>query len=501
LFASATIAPAQETPRVRSHVERFSTLDARAQRAATDANARLAADPNDPEALNLRALTHMRFGRYADAWQDLRRAVAVKPNNSVYQMNLGYVLWKLSRPAEAINAQRAALKLDETNVTAHYQLGRFLLRQPGRESLTEAVVHLRRALELDPRQYEARFELIAAYRAIGDGAQASTQLDLVAEGRPSDPRVFYLRGLIASDRNDLPAAIRGFKEALRRDPSLYGAWQDLGLAYLKLQQFNEALEALGELAKRQPESAEAAYLHALALFNTRRNPEAEAEARRALRLSAGAAEAHTLLGVILAARGNANSEAAESLSQATALNPRSFDAQLYLGRVQYAMRDYEAAQRSLSEATKLNPGHAEARFFLGTVLETLGDSEAAYQQYEQLIKIDPNSAMGLVGAGVLFLKSGKLNEAIDALSRATALDLSRFEAHLALGRALSLAQRLPEAVTSLKKAIALAPNRPDAHYQLGLALRKLGRADEAAAEFAIVEQINRDYRTGAKPKQ
>jgi tetratricopeptide (TPR) repeat protein len=411
-------------------------------------------------------------------------------------MNLGYALWKLSRPEEAINAERAALKLDETNVTAHYQLGRFLLRRPGRESPAEAITHLRRALELDPRQYEARFELITAYRAVGDGAQAATQLDLISESRPSDPRVFYLRALIASDRNDLPAAIKGFKEALNRDASLHGAWQDLGLALMKLNRFPETLEAFAELARRQPDSVEAAYLHALSLFNTGRHADAEAEARRALRLNAGAAEAHTLLGVILASKGTANAEAADSLSQAIALNPQSFDAHFYLGRVQYAIRDYDAARRSLSEAAKLSPNHGEARFFLGTVLEALGDTDAAYAQYEALIRIDPQSASGRIGAGLLLLKNGKVEEAIGELNRAIALDAGRFEAHLAMGRALALAQRYADAVAPLKKAIALAPDRPDAHYQLGLALRRLGRAEEAAAEFAIVEQINRNYRTG-----
>jgi Flp pilus assembly protein TadD len=69
-----------------------------------------------------------------------------------------------------------------------------------------------------------------------------------------------------------------------------------------------------------------------------------------------------------------------------------------------------------------------------------------------------------------------------------------------MGRALALAQRSADAVGPLKKAIALAPDRPDAHYQLGLALRRLGRTEEAAAEFATVEQINRNYRTGTNQK-
>lgn len=494
---------AQSTPSVtrpRSHVERFSTPEAHAARVEADADAKLAANPNDTEALNRRALARMRFGRYADGYEDLRRAVSLKPNNSEYQTNLGIVLWKLGRAGEAVSAERAALKLDDKSFTAHFKLGQFLLRVGGREHLTEAAAHLRRALELESGQYEIRFELITAYRALGDKAQALTQLDFLWDARPSDPRVFYMNALLATDRDDLMGAVRDFNEALRRDPTLLDARQDLGLAYIKLKRWPEAVETFADLARRQPDSVDAAYFYALSLFNDGHAPDAEREVRRALRLNAGAAEAHTLLGVALASRGNANAEASEALSQAIALNPTSFDAHFYLGRVLYTMKDYPGAIKDLRAAVGLNPRHAEARFFLGTALEAAGESEAALSEYRELVKIDPQSAIGQVGLGALMVKQGKTEEAISALKRATSLDPKNFEAHWALGRALALAERFSEAVEVLKTAVSLAPYRADAHYQLGLALRRLGRPEEAAREFALVDKLNTEFRTSTAPK-
>src|SRR5262245_49948797 len=81
--------------RVRSHVERFTTLDVRAERVEAETSVKLAANPNDTEALNLRATARMLAGRYTEAREDLRRAVSLKPDNASYQANLGYVLWKL----------------------------------------------------------------------------------------------------------------------------------------------------------------------------------------------------------------------------------------------------------------------------------------------------------------------------------------------------------------------------------------------------------------------
>jgi tetratricopeptide (TPR) repeat protein len=472
----------------------------RAERAERDADAKLLANSNDVEALNARAYARMSVGRYTEAYEDLRRAVALKPASAEYHASLGYTLWKIGRHAEAIEAERRAVKLDDKNFTAHYQLGRFLLFTGGQNKaqLTEAATHLRRALELDPRRSEVRFDLLTAYRTLGDAAQAFAQLKLLEDARPSDPRVTYIDALLASDRNDMNAAINGFREALRQDPTLFGAWHDLGLAYIKLGRWNEAVETFGGLAKRQPDAVDVSYFYALSLFNAGRATEAETEARRALRLDAGTSAAHTLLGIILASRGGADAEAAESLSQAAALDPSSFDAHFYLGRVQYALRDYQAAVKSLRAAVLLNARHAEARFFLGTSLESAGESESALVEYQELVKIDPQSAIGQVGLGALLVKQGKLDEAIAALGRAAILNPKIFEAHWALGRALALAERFNEAIETLKTAVALSPDRADAHYQLGLALRRASRTEEAAREFAIVERINAEFRARTK---
>ncbi|MDQ2856207.1 MAG: tetratricopeptide repeat protein [Acidobacteriota bacterium] len=484
----------------RSHVERFSTPEVRAERSEAGATARLATNPRDDEALNMRSVARMRLGRYNEALEDLRSAISLNPTNAEYQANFGYVLWKLGRAEEAVAAERAALKIDPKNTTSHYQLGRFLLRLGDRKDLNEAISELRRAVELDPRQYEVRFELIAAYRELGDLAQAAAQLDVLQDSRPTDPRVFYVTGLLDTDRNDLKAAVGNFNEAIKRDPTLYGAWQDLGLAYIKANRWNDAVKVFSDLSQRQPTSVEAAYFHALALYNAGDMAKAEAEARRALRVDAGAVEAHTLLGIVLASRGNANVEAADALSQAIALNPNSFDAQLYLGRVQYAIKDYAGAVKSLRAAVQLNPRHVEARFFLGTALESAGDSEAAMAEYQSLAKTDPDSAIGQLGLGALLVKQGKVGEAVAVLKRAASLDPAEFEAHWALGRALALQENYTDAVSSFEKAIALAPNRSDAHYQLGLSLRRLGRTVEANREFAIVERLNTAFRTSNSPR-
>jgi superkiller protein 3 len=123
------------------------------------------------------------------------------------------------------------------------------------------------------------------------------------------------------------------------------------------------------------------------------------------------------------------------VSQAVALNANSFDAQFYLGRVQFAI-GLCGAVRSLRAAANLNPRATRKRaFFLGTALEAAGESEAAVAEYQALVKADPDSALGQLGLGALLIKQGKIDEALAALQRAVAIDAHNFEGYWALGRA------------------------------------------------------------------
>jgi tetratricopeptide (TPR) repeat protein len=484
------------TPVKLTHVERFNTLEARAAKIETDTTEKLKSTKTDASLFNERALARIRLKKLNEAAEDLVNAINLKPNDAEFRANYGYVLWKLNKFQEAINAEREALKLDEKNYTANYQLGRFLIRTGDKTLLKEATEKLRKAIEIDPREYEVRFELVAAFRELGDIAAAVRQLEFLQDAKPSDARVSYISGLLAIDKGDTKLAVERLNDALRKDENLFGAWQDLGLLYAKTGRWKESSETFTELTKRQPTSVEASYFLALSFFNSQRPKEAEAEIRRTLRLDSGSADAHSLLGIILLSGGKSNGEAMDSLLQAVALQPNNFDANFYLGRVQYASREYANALKSLQKSVEIKPANVEARFFLGTVFEALGESEKALNEYREIVKLDEKSFFGQVGLGALLAKQGKIDDAIISLNRAIALDKNSFEANWALGRVYILQEKFAEAENVLQKAVSLQPNRTDARYQLGLALRRLGKPAEAKREFDLVEKLNREFREG-----
>ncbi len=490
VFAAAQVPNREQL----SHVERFNPR-LRDERIERERTAVLRTSPDNAAALNDRGVARIHLGRFEEAIDDLQHGAKLNPSSADLRVSLGYALWRNGRPAEAAESFRQALKLDEKHFPAHYYLGRLLLI--GGKDVNEAVVHLRRAVEINPEAYEIRFDLIAACRAVGDPVRARAQLRFLEFELPTEPRVLYTAALLAADRGDWKNAIESYRAALRADPRFPGARLELGMALIKSARWTEATEWFAPLAKEQPGSVDLSYLYALSLFNSKQVAAAEAEIRRALRLDAAAAAARTLLGIILLERSE-NSEAVSELERAVALDAKNFDAQFYLGRARYTLGDKAGAAEVLQKAVDLRPNQIDPIFFLATALEETGNNDAALARYQELVRIAPENVKGHVGLGALLAKMGKYAEADQSLRHALKLDPEGYEAHYALGVALARMTRLEEAIALLQKAALLQPQMPDPHYQLGLALKRMGKEAEAQREFETVDKLNAEFRMRSK---
>jgi cytochrome c-type biogenesis protein CcmH/NrfG len=111
-----------------------------------------------------------------------------------------------------------------------------------------------------------------------------------------------------------------------------------------------------------------------------------------------------------------------------------------------------------------------------------------------LVRRAPDRFEGYHGLGAVKLRRGETAAALDALKRAAELKPQHADVRFLLGRALSQTGAQAGAVEQFRQAIALDGSRTDAHYQLALTLKRLGRDEEAAAEFAIVEKLNAEFR-------
>ena len=138
----------------------------RAERAA---RAVLKRDPRNPDAWHLHAMAALEAGNLARARTRLQRAIALRPESSVFHSNLGAVLEREGDLEESLRAHDRALALDRGPVDNWFNHGLVLLRL-GRPA--EAAASLRAACDRDGQDPELRLNLGRALERSGDGEGA-----------------------------------------------------------------------------------------------------------------------------------------------------------------------------------------------------------------------------------------------------------------------------------------------------------------------------------------
>ena len=174
-----------------------------------------------------------------------RQAVERDGSNAVYQELYGMVLAALGKNEEAEKHLRRAVELRPRQTEFHYNLAQFLLdRQEAsglhpfdpraRRLMEDAISALKQVLELSPGNVEARMSLARSYNNLNFSEMALKEYSTVATGEPNRPWLNFQMGLLHSNLSDPVKAVAAF----RREIDLYPdhARARLELAEILLQQ-------------------------------------------------------------------------------------------------------------------------------------------------------------------------------------------------------------------------------------------------------------------------
>jgi choline-sulfatase len=154
--------------------------------AQREAEATLAVDPHFTDARILRAGVLAARGAYEPAIADLRQAVATDPAKPAIRLDLARVLAEAGRVAEARTEYETTLSLQADYAPALTGLG--ALEASGGD-LEAAARHLRRALEMEPDQDEARFDLAQVLDRQGRRDEAASEYRRLVEAKATGPLI------------------------------------------------------------------------------------------------------------------------------------------------------------------------------------------------------------------------------------------------------------------------------------------------------------------------
>jgi len=185
-----------------------------------------------------------------------RAAMALARSTSDRQrhVNLGDAMLAAGRPDEAILHFRRALEIDPSLVDVRTQLATLLQKQGDGARATE---ELRTALADRDDNPAVRFNLAVALEREGDPAGAQ---QLYEEALALDPGYEMARlnlGILRARAGDLPGAIVHFEAAVRSNPTSARAWNNLGLALTAAGRADEAVPVLERAVVLRPDYPEA----------------------------------------------------------------------------------------------------------------------------------------------------------------------------------------------------------------------------------------------------
>lgn len=134
--------------------------------------------PGDLQARFFLATSLEDLGETGAALKEYRSIVAADPENVNGNLGLGVLLIKTEgdRSAEGLNSLRKVIELNGRNYEARITLGKALI---GRKQLEEAIEHLKVAAELAPGNPEPFYQLALAYRRTGNKAESERSMEKV----------------------------------------------------------------------------------------------------------------------------------------------------------------------------------------------------------------------------------------------------------------------------------------------------------------------------------
>ncbi|MFH2054833.1 MAG: tetratricopeptide repeat protein [bacterium] len=255
-----------------------------------------------------------------------------------------------------------------------------------------------------------------------------------------------------------------------------------GLAYSEAGQLDYALAKFKLATAGQPNYAMAEYNLALALDRAGESAQADRALTEIVRKNPKSFVANLLVGRARLDR-KEYSQAERLFGQVLELNRYSVEAHINLGSLYREAGDTTQALQHLREALDLNPRAYKAYNQIGALYKESGQSQLAEANFRRSLEIYPSYASALNNLATVVSQRGLLDEAEECLETAHEVDPNDLSIILNLG-ALRLRQKRPqEALEFAEQVIEAAPNVPPAYHLQGVALLSLRRNSEAKAAF------------------
>jgi tetratricopeptide (TPR) repeat protein len=326
-------------------------------------------------------------------------------------LSRGEAYLKESKFQEATLEFRNALQIDDKLAPAHWGLAR---AYEGLQRLPEMLQELRKAVDLDQNNLDAKNKLANYYLAASKGRP-----ELLAEAErlandvlQRDPK--YIEGHIllssvrfAQGKND--EALTELNRAIDLNPSRGESYLSLARFYMVTNDREKADEAFRKAISVEPGSALAHTEYGKYLVQTNRISEAEAELKKAVEVAPSDRTARFTLATFYVI--NKQLDKAEETYKALAeLEKDKPESQAIMADFYSATNRSDDAVRIFQDILAKSPDYVQGRYRLAEILLMRGDTSGASTQIEEALKKDQHDRKALLLRARLRSQAGQADD-------------------------------------------------------------------------------------------
>jgi putative PEP-CTERM system TPR-repeat lipoprotein len=389
--------------------------------------------------------------------------------------------------------------------------------------LDDALKGYEQAIAVQPKYLDARVARAGILIDLGRDADADEDLAALAVLAPFEPRVAYLRALLAGRRGDSQAAAlhlenvarlvdalppewvagqeqllmtgalahhagRQYEKARKyldvlvsRYPRNFGARKLLAAVYVDTEDYPRAISLLEQVLRAQPDDPQALHLLGRAYLGQKRYSKASDVLERAVARGGVDAGLRASLGFSQLGQGNSD-DAAKNLQAAFDKAPADLTLAMPLTNLYMRQGDTKNALAVVQRLNAALPGNPAVLNLMGIVKGASADIAGARRAYAEALQYDAGFKSARLNLARLDVEAGHFEEARKAYAQMLHVDrrdaTAMFESALLERRA----GRLDEALRWIEKAAAEQPD--DARIGLGLIELRSATGDRLGAREA-----------------
>lgn len=335
-----------------------------------------------------------------------------------------------------------------------------------------------------------------AFVAKGDLPSALIQLRNAVQREPGNANARYQLAVVSLRANDAVSAEKEIKVAQERGLPEDNVLPILGAAYLEQGKFDVLINGIAEGSRSAEVESEVRVLRGMAQLGMRNIDGAEASFKSALAINPDKHRAEIGLARVDASRQDLKS-AEGRLDKVLARNPNpelTAEALMLKGQVRRLDKDSEGAIAAYSKVLGTNPGLLRARLERAQTYLELGKDDEASPDVSYVLQRIPSHPLAVNFQALINLRKGNMDAAYDLLQRQGA-QLNRFAPNLLLMARLQYDRNQLEAAQSnLSEFLQAAPGNLDARLMLANLLLRKNLPDQAISVLRAVPADSDDVR-------